>query len=58
MIKKETDNVNKQMKADDKKFKINFFNFGIFFDTFLNTLLVDALWALLSLLLVFVIMFV
>ena len=48
--------VNEKMSSQDKKFKINFFNFGIFINTFLASLLKDAYFALLSLLFVFVIM--
>ena len=48
--------VNEKMSSQDKKFKINFFNFGIFINAFLKSLLEDAYFALLSLLFVFLIM--
>jgi len=44
------------MNDKNKKFKVNYFNFKIFFDLFLESLANDAYYALLSLAFVFVIM--
>ena len=48
--------VNEKMAERNLKFKINFFNFKIFFGAFLASLGNDVYWALLSLSLVFIIL--
>ena len=55
-INKQLLEVNEKMAERNLKFKINFFNFRIFFGAFLASLGNDVYWALLSLSLVFIIL--